>query len=261
MFLGDIINFNTTILNKNNIWKAQNLNLNIVYNDKYILVINKITNLVVHPGNKNENNTIFNSLLFYYPHLRDIPRAGIIHRLDKNTTGLMIIAKNMNSYMFLKKELKKHNIIREYETIVNGIIKKNGIINYPIKRIYKKNNIYMKIHLLGKRAITEYFIKNIFKNHTHLRIRLKTGRTHQIRVHLSYISHSIVGDTIYKKSKNTYIINNFYKNKINKIINRQALHACYLKFKHPFYKMDIKLYSNLPNDIINLINFLKKDKI
>lgn len=173
----------------------------------------------------------------------------------------MIIAKNMNSYMFLKRELKKHNIIREYEAIVNGIIKKNGIINYPIKRIYKKNNIYMKIHLLGKKSITKYFIKNIFKNHTHLRVRLQTGRTHQIRVHLSYIRNSIVGDTIYKKFKNIYIINNYYKDKINKIIKRQALHACYLKFKHPFYKIDIQLYSKLPNDIVNLINFLKKDKI
>nr|WP_281351263.1 RluA family pseudouridine synthase [Enterobacteriaceae endosymbiont of Donacia bicoloricornis] len=242
-------------------WKAQNLNLNIIYNDKYILVINKINNLVVHPANKNKNNTIFNSLLFHYPHLRDVPRAGIVHRLDKNTTGLMIIAKNMNSYMFLKKELKKHNIIREYETIVNGIIKKNGIINYPIKRVYKKNYICMDINPLGKKAITKYFVKNIFKNHTHLRIRLETGRTHQIRVHLSYIKNSIVGDLVYKQCKNNYIINNFYKNKINQIIQRQALHACYLKFKHPFFNINIKLYSKLPNDINNLINFLKKNKI
>ncbi|WP_246208895.1 RluA family pseudouridine synthase [Enterobacteriaceae endosymbiont of Donacia simplex] len=241
-------------------WKAQNLHLNIVYNDKYILVINKTTNLVVHPANKNQNNTLFNSLLYYYPYLRDIPRAGIIHRLDKNTTGLMIIAKNMNSYLFLKKELKNHNIIREYEAIVNGIIENNGIINYPIKRIYKKHNIYMQINVLGKKAITKYFVKDIFKAHTYLRIRLQTGRTHQIRVHLSYINHSIVGDPVYKKSQNTSLINNFYKKKINEIIQRQALHACYLKFMHPFFNINIKLYSILPNDINNLINFLKKNK-
>ncbi|WP_246208940.1 RluA family pseudouridine synthase [Enterobacteriaceae endosymbiont of Donacia vulgaris] len=239
-------------------WKAQNLNLNIVYDDKYVLVINKPTNLVVHPANKNQNNTLFNSLLYYYPDLRDIPRAGIIHRLDKNTTGLMIIAKNMNSYLFLKKELKNHNIIREYEAIVYGIIKTNGIINYPIKRIYKKHNIYMQINSLGKKAITKYFIKNIFENHTHLRIRLHTGRTHQIRVHLSYINHSIVGDPVYKKFQNICLIKNFYKKKINKIIQRQALHACYLKFMHPFFNINIKLFSILPNDINNLINFLKK---
>ncbi|WP_246208775.1 RluA family pseudouridine synthase [Enterobacteriaceae endosymbiont of Donacia thalassina] len=242
-------------------WKVQNLNLNIIYNDKHILVINKKTNLVVHPSHKNQNNTLLNCLLYYYPNLRDVPRAGIIHRLDKNTTGLMIIAKNMHSYIFLKKELKKHNIIREYEAIVNGIIKKNGIINKPIKRIYKKNHIYMNIHPLGKKSITKYFIKNTFKEYTHLRIRLKTGRTHQIRVHLSHINHSIVGDPIYKKIKNISFNNNFNKNNINKIIQRQALHACYLKFTHPFYNIKIKLYSILPTDINNLINFLKKNKI
>ncbi|WP_246208904.1 RluA family pseudouridine synthase [Enterobacteriaceae endosymbiont of Donacia cinerea] len=241
-------------------WKAQNLYLNIVYDDKYILVINKTTNFVVHPANKNKNNTVFNSLLYNYPFLRDVPRAGIIHRLDKNTTGLMIIAKNMNSYFFLKKELKNHNIIREYEAIVNGVIKTNGIINYPIKRIYKKHNICMQINLLGKKSITKYFIKNIFKNHTHLRVRLKTGRTHQIRVHLSHINHSIVGDPVYKKFKNFSLINNFYKKKINEIIQRQALHACYLKFMHPFFNINIKLFSIIPNDISNLINFLKKNK-
>nr|WP_281351804.1 RluA family pseudouridine synthase [Enterobacteriaceae endosymbiont of Donacia sparganii] len=252
---------NAFILKKQIKWKAQNIFLNVVYDDKYVLVINKTSNLVVHPANKNMNNTIFNSLLYNYPYLRDVPRAGIIHRLDKNTTGLMIIAKNIDVYMFLKNELKKHNIIREYEAIVNGIIKKNDIINYPIKRIYKKKNIYMDVHPLGKKAITKYFIKNIFKNYTHLRIQLKTGRTHQIRVHLSYIKHSIVGDPVYNKYQNIFLINNFYKKSINKIIQRQALHACYLKFIHPFYKINIKLYSKLPNDINNLIYFLKNNDI
>ncbi|QJC32229.1 RluA family pseudouridine synthase [Enterobacteriaceae endosymbiont of Donacia versicolorea] len=259
MFLNDIIKINAIISNKNIKWKAQNIPLNIVYNDNYILVINKQSNFVVHPANKNMENTLFNSLLYYYPILRNLPRAGIIHRLDKDTTGLMIIAKNIHSYMFLKKELKKHNITREYETVVNGIINKNGIINYPIKRIYKKKNIVMEINSLGKKSITKYFIKNIFKIHSHLKIRLKTGRTHQIRVHLSYINHSIVGDTVYKNKKNIFLYNNIYNKYINKIIKRQALHACCLKFIHPFYKIFIELNSSLPNDMIKLINFLKKN--
>ncbi|WP_281352184.1 RluA family pseudouridine synthase [Enterobacteriaceae endosymbiont of Donacia crassipes] len=249
---------NTFILNKKIIWKAQNIPLDIIYEDRYILVINKKSNIVVHPGNKNIDNTIFNSIIYYYPHARDIPRAGIVHRLDKNTTGLMIIAKNIYSYFFLKQELKKHNIIRNYEAIVNGIIKNNNIIDYPIKRIYKKNNICMNVHPLGKSAITKIFIKNIFQNHTHLKVQLKTGRTHQIRVHLSYIKHSIVGDQIYKN----YINNiKFYEKKISKIIKRQALHARCIKFIHPFYNILIKLNTILPNDINNLINFLKNVNI
>ncbi|QJC33031.1 RluA family pseudouridine synthase [Enterobacteriaceae endosymbiont of Donacia semicuprea] len=259
MFLGDIIKISALISSKKIKWKAQKIPLNIIYDDSNVLVINKQSNFIVHPANQNMENTLFNSLIYYYPFLRDLPRAGIIHRLDKDTTGLMIIAKNINSYIFLRQELKKHNIIREYETIVNGIINKNGIINYPIKRIYKKKNIFMKVNYLGKKSITEYFIKNIFKIHSHLKIRLKTGRTHQIRVHLSYINHSIIGDPIYKNSKNIFLCNNFYKKNISKIIKRQALHACYLKFLHPFYNIFIKLYSSLPNDINQLIYFLKKN--
>ncbi|WP_247646103.1 RluA family pseudouridine synthase [Enterobacteriaceae endosymbiont of Donacia piscatrix] len=242
-------------------WKAQNIPLNIIYEDQYVLVINKKSNIIVHPGNKNVDNTIFNAILYHYPSSRDIPRAGIIHRLDKNTTGLMIVAKNIYCYFFLKQELKKHNIIRKYETIVNGIIKSNDIINFPIKRIYKKNNVCMNVHPSGKSAITKIFVKNIFKNYTYLKILLKTGRTHQIRVHLSYIKHSIIGDQIYKNYINNINNNKFYETKINKIIKRQALHAYCVKFMHPFYKIFIKLNVVLPNDINNLINFLKNVNI
>nr|WP_282097331.1 RluA family pseudouridine synthase [Enterobacteriaceae endosymbiont of Donacia piscatrix] len=252
---------NTFILNKKIIWKAQNIPLNIIYEDQYVLVINKKSNIIVHPGNKNVDNTIFNAILYHYPSSRDIPRAGIIHRLDKNTTGLMIVAKNIYCYFFLKQELKKHNIIRKYETIVNGIIKSNDIINFPIKRIYKKNNVCMNVHPSGKSAITKIFVKNIFKNYTYLKILLKTGRTHQIRVHLSYIKHSIIGDQIYKNYINNINNNKFYETKINKIIKRQALHAYCVKFMHPFYKIFIKLNVVLPNDINNLINFLKNVNI
>ncbi|WP_281352071.1 RluA family pseudouridine synthase [Enterobacteriaceae endosymbiont of Donacia cincticornis] len=252
---------NTLILNKKIIWKAQNIPLNIIYEDQYILVINKKSNIVVHPNNKNINSTIFNSILYHYPYSRDIPRAGIIHRLDKNTTGLMIIAKNIYSYFFLRQELKKHNIVRNYEAIVNGIIKHNNVIDYPIKRIYKKNNICMHVHPLGKTAITKIFIKNIFKNYTHLKIKLKTGRTHQIRVHLSYIKHSIVGDQIYRNYTSNINYHKFYKIKINEIIKRQALHAKCIKFVHPFYNTLITLETILPNDINNLINFLKNVSI
>nr|WP_281348995.1 RluA family pseudouridine synthase [Enterobacteriaceae endosymbiont of Plateumaris sericea] len=240
------------------LWKAQNIPLNIIYDDNYLLVINKSSNLVVHPGNGNPDKTIFNSLLYNYPFLRDLPRAGIIHRLDKNTTGLMIIAKTMLSYMNLKIALKKHKIIREYEAIVNGIIQHNDIINYPIKKYYNKKKIRMIINNKGKKAITQYFLKRIFKNHSHLRIKLYTGRTHQIRVHLEYINHSIVGDPIYKKSQINILTIHNKQYLINKILKRQALHACYLEFMHPIYHYPLKLNSSLPDDIQYLISILEE---
>nr|WP_247645450.1 RluA family pseudouridine synthase [Enterobacteriaceae endosymbiont of Plateumaris consimilis] len=242
-------------------WKAQNIPLNIIYNDNYLLIINKSSNLVVHPGNGNLDKTLFNALLYYYPFLRDLPRAGIIHRLDKNTTGLIIIAKTMLSYMNLKIALKQHKIIREYEAIVNGIIQYNDIINHPIKKFYKKKNIRMNVTDKGKKAITQYFLKHVFKMHSHLRIRLHTGRTHQIRVHLEYINHSIVGDPIYnnKSQMNIITINN-KKYLINKILKRQALHACYLEFMHPINNYLLKFNSSLPKDIKHLISILKKFK-
>ncbi|WP_246225665.1 RluA family pseudouridine synthase [Enterobacteriaceae endosymbiont of Plateumaris rustica] len=240
------------------LWKAQKIPLNIIYDDNYLLVINKSSNLVVHPGNGNLDKTLFNALLYYYPFLRDLPRAGIIHRLDKNTTGLIIIAKTMLSYINLKISLKKHKIIREYEAIVNGIVKHDDTINYPIKKYYNKKNIRMIINHKGKNAITQYFLKRIFKIHSHLRIKLHTGRTHQIRVHLEYINHSIVGDPIYKKSLINNIIINNKKYYFNKIIKRQALHACYLEFIHPIYNYLLKFNSSLPEDIKYLIYILEK---
>ncbi|WP_246208526.1 RluA family pseudouridine synthase [Enterobacteriaceae endosymbiont of Plateumaris braccata] len=240
------------------LWKSQNIPLNIIYNDNYLLIINKSSNLVVHPGNGNLDKTLFNALLYYYPFLRDLPRAGIIHRLDKNTTGLIIIAKTMLSYINLKIALKKHKIIREYEAIVNGIVKYNDIINYPIKKFYNKKNIRMNVTNEGKEAITQYFLKRIFKMHSHLKIKLHTGRTHQIRVHLEYINHSIVGDPIYNKSQINIITINNKKYLINKILKRQALHACRLEFMHPIYNYPLKFNSSLPNDIKHLISILEK---
>ncbi|WP_246212342.1 RluA family pseudouridine synthase [Enterobacteriaceae endosymbiont of Neohaemonia nigricornis] len=232
-------------------WKAQYLPLKIIYEDAYLLVIDKSINIVVHPGNKNRDNTIFNALLYNYHFLRDLPRAGIIHRLDKDTTGLMLVAKDMLTYIYLKNLLKKHKIIREYETIVYGIIKNDQIINLPIKKVYFNNIIKMIIHSTGKESITKLFVKKHFVKYTYLRVQLYTGRTHQIRTHLSYIKHGIIGDPLYKQL-------NISNNMLFDLINRQALHACYLKFRHPVFNNILTLYSKLPKDIQNVLDFLKK---
>lgn len=241
---------NNIIEEKNDIFKPQNIKLKIIYEDKDILVIDKKNNMVVHPGVGNTENTLLNALIYHYPDNIFLPRAGIVHRLDKNTTGLMVVAKNMHSYFFLIKAIKKHKIIRIYEAIVEGEIKKNGIVNQPIMRHINKRTCMM-VHSKGKHAITYYKIIKKFNNFTYISLKLKTGRTHQIRVHMSYIKHKIVGD---KKYGNKNIQNIFF----NKL-NRQALHAVMLSFVHPSTNNIVKFYSPIPKDMLNLLSFIKKN--
>ncbi|WP_367670643.1 23S rRNA pseudouridine(1911/1915/1917) synthase RluD [Sodalis-like secondary symbiont of Drepanosiphum platanoidis] len=238
---------------------AENINLNIVYEDSELIIINKKNNIVVHPGAGNLSGTILNSLLYHYPFLKKIPRAGIVHRLDKNTTGLMIIAKSINSYNFLVSLLKSHKITREYEALVYGTILTNGKIDKPIMRNKKKRTIMM-VHPKGKKSITHYKIINNFNFCTHLKINLETGRTHQIRVHMSYIKHPIIGDKTYIKGITKY---KNIKPKLKKIMlmfHRQSLHAKKIKLIHPISKKKINYTIDLPKDMLNLIKSLKNYK-
>lgn len=247
------------IQKKENIFYPQNIKLDIVYDDEDILIINKKNDIVVHPGIGNLKNTILNAIIYHYPNNIYLPRAGIIHRLDKNTTGLMIIAKNIDSYFILKNNLKNKKIIREYEAFVIGILKEDGNINKPIKKNFFKR-IKMTVNNNGKASITHYKILENFCYHTHLRLKLETGRTHQIRTHMSYIRHNIIGDQLYGK-------NFFSKHFSNELFNvlknfkRQALHAVMLEFYHPTNNNKIKFSSPIPNDMKILYKALKNDKI
>ncbi len=255
----DLIN----IFIKNNIKKYlpyKKLILNKIYEDKDILIINKNKNTVIHPGHGNTNNTIMNSLIYYYNSNSNIPRYGIIHRLDKDTTGILIISKNINSYIKLKKKIKEKKITKIYKAIVYGIINKNGIINKPICR-NKYNRIKMCVNKNGKKSITHYNIIENFNNCTLLNIKLITGRTHQIRVHMNYINHPIIGEKIYtNKNTNKYKMSKKINILINKL-NRQALHASTIKFKHPINKKKIKIDSKIPKDLLNLIFYLRLEKL
>ncbi len=252
----DIINISN--INKINKYIPINIPINIVYEDKYLIIINKQKNLIVHSSinyDIKNKNTLINSLIYHYPLIyknKNLPNYGIIHRLDKNTTGLLIISKNKKSYFILKKHIKKKKILRIYKTIVYGNLKKNGFINKPIKRHKYKRN-YMSINKLGKKSITYYKVIENFKFCTYLQIKLHTGRTHQIRTHMNYIKHPIIGEQIYtnKNIKNLYIPNNIKK--IINNINSQMLHSYLLKFKHPIYKNFIKIECNLPINISYLI--------
>ncbi|WWO98658.1 MAG: 23S rRNA pseudouridine(1911/1915/1917) synthase RluD [Candidatus Dasytiphilus stammeri] len=245
------------------VFKAQPMDLNIIYEDNDILILNKPMNLVVHPGAGNYNQTLLNGLLYYYPKIANVPRGGIVHRLDKNTTGLMIIAKTPMVQQFLVESLKHRKIIRQYEAIAIGVIRSSeGCINQSISRHPKKRTIMTINPLGGKSAITYYRVIERFKAHTHISLQLQTGRTHQIRVHLAYINHPIVGDKSYTGSKKLHQLpSDLSVDLVCKLksFNRQALHASFLSFYHPIRGIYMQYQVPLPKDMLDLISALRND--
>jgi len=248
---GEILTIYTPSQNKEANF-PENIFLNVIYEDNDLLIINKPAGLVVHPGSGNTKGTLLNALLYHYKNIKDVPRAGIVHRLDKDTTGLMVIAKTIVSYNYLLKLLKRRKITRGYEAIVKGKMISGGSINKPIMR-HRTKRICMTVHDLGKKAVTHYKIINRFNFHTHISIRLETGRTHQIRVHMLHIKYPLVGDQLYGGSM--YQLDFRKDKKINEIYKfpRQALHANYLAFHHPITQDFISWTIPLPKDMQELI--------
>jgi len=176
--------------------QPEDIKLNIVYEDDHILVINKPRDLVVHPGAGNPNGTVLNALLYHYPDISRVPRAGIVHRLDKDTTGLMVVAKTIEAQTHLVESLQLREITREYEAVAMGIITAGGSVDQPITR-HPTKRTHMAVFPTGKPAVTHYRVMEKYRLHTRLRLRLETGRTHQIRVHMAHIAHPLVGDPLY----------------------------------------------------------------
>lgn len=239
-------------------WQPQNIPLNIVYEDDEIIVINKPRNLVVHPGAGNPDGTVLNALLYRYPEIINVPRAGIVHRLDKDTTGLMVIAKTIPAQTHLVEALQLREITREYEAVVNGRMTAGGTVDEPIAR-HPTKRTHMAIHPLGKPAITHYRVMEHFRAHTRLRLRLESGRTHQIRVHMAHINHPLVGDPVYGgrphplkgvSEEFRQVMNNF---------DRQALHATMLRLYQPRTGIEMEWHADIPADMVILINILKAD--
>lgn len=235
----------------------ENIDLDIVYEDEDILVINKPPGLVVHPGAGNKNGTLLNALLYYYVDIKYIPRAGIVHRLDKDTSGLMVVAKTMIAYKYLLTSFKQKKIIRKYQAIVQGVMISGGVINQPITRHHTKRTCMM-VHPEGKESVTYYKIIQRFLKHTHISVQLETGRTHQIRVHMLHIGYPLVGDTVYFKNSHRYPIINSIKQDLNKkyVFPRQALHSYYLSLTHPITKVIMRWVVSLPEDMKNLLQYL-----
>ncbi|WP_085246627.1 23S rRNA pseudouridine(1911/1915/1917) synthase RluD [Gilliamella mensalis] len=238
--------------------QPEDINLDIVYEDDDILVINKPRNLVVHPGAGNPNGTVLNALLHYYPDIARVPRAGIVHRLDKDTTGLMVVAKTITAQTHLVESLQLREITREYEAVVMGIITAGGTVDQPITR-HPTKRTHMAVFPTGKPAVTHYRVMEKYRLHTRLRLRLETGRTHQIRVHMAHIAHPLIGDPLYggrprppKGASESFI-------QILRDFDRQALHATMLRLYHPITGELMQWNAPIPEDMQNLIQALQED--
>ena len=242
--------------NKSN--EPESIPLSIVWEDESILVINKPHGLVVHPGAGNKKGTLLNALLNYEKDLGYLPRAGIVHRLDKDTSGIMMVAKTEVAYLNLVNQLKERTVRRKYLALVVGSPISGGIIDEPIGR-HPVNRTKQSVIDSGKRAITEYKIKSRLGGYTLLSVLLKTGRTHQIRVHLSFKNFPIVGDKVYGIKKRFAPGTSEEKKRFIGEFSRQALHAQALSFIHPIKDKKISLSTELPNDFKNLIKNLEKD--
>ena len=238
-------------------WIAEKISLNIVYEDEDIIVINKQFGLVTHPGAGNWSGTLANALLYYDVNLSKLDRVGIVHRLDKNTSGLMVIARNEKSQKYLTEQLQSHLVDREYSAIVYGHMIAGGTVDEPIGRD-PKDRVKQAVSESGKDAVTHYRAIDRFKSHTHVKAILETGRTHQIRVHLSHVGHSLVGDPMYggrvrfpKKASEELkeALLNF---------KRQALHSKKLTLNHPISGEVMSWKASLPDDMLKLLEVLNK---
>jgi 23S rRNA pseudouridine1911/1915/1917 synthase len=254
---GDEIVYLATSQENINAWQAENIPLNIIFEDKDIIVLNKQFGLVTHPGSGNWSGTLANALLNYDSNLAKMDRAGIVHRLDKNTSGLMVVARNHKSQKYLVQQLQTHSISREYSAIVYGHMISGGTITEPLGRD-SNNRVKQAVVRNGKEATTHYRVIDRFKSHTHVKAILETGRTHQIRVHLSHIGHSLVGDSIYGgKVRYPRKASEALKNELLNF-RRQALHSKKLSLNHPQSGELMSWKAPLPDDMLKLLQVLEK---
>lgn len=226
---------------------AEDIDLDRIYEDDEILVINKPAGLVVHPGNGNRQGTLLNALLHYLPGLDAVPRAGIVHRLDKDTTGLMVVAKTLQAQTSLVRQLQARTVTRQYIALVHGDLQYGGEIEAPIGRDPRQRT-RMAVVSSGKPAATGYRVLKRYGTATLLECSLRTGRTHQIRVHMKSLGHALVGDTVYGGHRRVADgIDPF---------GRQALHALRLTLLHPHSGQSISFEAPLPPDLKRLLDTL-----
>ncbi|WP_284155427.1 23S rRNA pseudouridine(1911/1915/1917) synthase RluD [Sulfuricystis multivorans] len=228
---------------------AEDIPLPIIYEDDSLIVIDKPAGLVVHPGNGNERGTLMNALLHHAPELAEVPRAGIVHRLDKDTSGLMVVAKTLAAQTHLVRALAARQVKRHYLALVHGRVEAEGCVDAPIGRHPTQRIKMAVVKQGGKAARTHYAVRERLKRATLLECRLETGRTHQIRVHMASIGHPLVGDPVYgKKKSGDALLDSF---------GRQALHAFRLALAHPAAGTEMTWESPLPADFTALLEALR----
>ncbi|MFU6912110.1 23S rRNA pseudouridine(1911/1915/1917) synthase RluD [Pseudomonas aeruginosa] len=240
-------------------WLAQDVELEIVYEDEHILVIDKPAGLVVHPAAGHQDGTLLNALLYHVPDIANVPRAGIVHRLDKDTTGLMVVAKTLEAHTKLVAQLQARSVSRIYEAIVIGVITSGGTIDAPIGR-HGVQRQKMAVVDAGKVAVSHYRVLERFRAHTHTRVKLETGRTHQIRVHMSHIGYPLVGDPVYGGRFRIPPVASQTLVQTLREFPRQALHARFLELDHPATGVRMKWESPLPEDFLWLLSLLRQDR-
>lgn len=237
----------------------QDIPLNIIYEDEHILVINKPAGMVVHPAAGNWDGTLLNAILHHVPHANELPRAGIVHRLDKDTSGLLVVAKTLAAQTSLVRQLQARTVKREYRTIVWGQVWRNGKIDQPIGR-HSHSRTKMAINRMGKAAVTRYEVLERFAVHTYMRCNLETGRTHQIRVHMQFLQAPIVGDSVYgyrgiiPLRAMTQTLRDFVQS-----FNRQALHAIKLGLIHPHTNEPMEWQIELADDMKALLEAMRHE--
>ncbi len=240
-------------------WQPQAIDLELVYEDDSILVLNKPAGLVVHPAAGHAEGTLVNALLAHAPELANLPRAGIVHRLDKETSGIMVVARSLTAHHNLVAQLQARSVKREYCAVCTGTMTGGGTIDQPIGRHPKQRKKMAVLAVGGKPAVTHYRVVQRFGHHTHIAVSLETGRTHQIRVHLAYRHHPLIGDPVYggrlrippgASEELTLTLRGF---------RRQALHARVLGLVHPASGEDMRFECAIPADIAHLLAVLERE--
>lgn len=255
---GERVTLKTTSEKNRSLLMPQDLPLEIIYEDEACIVVNKPAGLIVHPGAGNFENTLVNALIYHHPPLLQLPRAGLIHRLDKDTTGLLIIAKTEEAHTSLIRQMQARTIQRHYLALVYGHMISGGRIETGYGRD-PRNRLKMAVTQQEKQAITLYSVKQHFLGATLLDVKLMTGRTHQIRVHMAYIKHPIVGDQLYG-GRTKYIPLREEEANAFHTFKRQALHAYQLTFNHPVHEELITVNAPIPDDFNALIHSLFMDE-
>ena len=236
-------------------WEPENIPISRVYEDDHLVVIDKPVGLVVHPGAGNANGTLLNALLHHVPQVSKVPRAGIVHRIDKDTSGLLVIAKTIEAQNSLVKQLQARTVKREYEAVTQGVITAGGSVEEPIGR-HSGNRLKMAASKSGKPAVTHYRVVQKFAGNTHIRVQLETGRTHQIRVHMSHLRFPLIGDALYGGRVRVPKGISAELREYLQGFPRQALHAAKLELNHPDSGEIMQWESPLPDDMKTLLSML-----